>query len=115
MAFGLSGEDGRPKMLGADVVIAYWDANIEQPKVVDYAITHLAQCDGNRGVCPDEKLGGNNDAVLSEYLYENYAHYVFLFNNFRVTLRMPTHILKKSDQIRVAPRIPYKCVHSVHV
>lgn len=25
MAFGISGAEGRPAMLGADVVVAYWD------------------------------------------------------------------------------------------
>lgn len=33
----------------------------------DYTITHLAQCDGSRGVCPDERLGGNNDVVVGLY------------------------------------------------
>lgn len=26
MAFGISGAEGRPAMLGADVVVAYWDS-----------------------------------------------------------------------------------------
>lgn len=25
MAFGISGAEGRPAMLGADVIVAYWD------------------------------------------------------------------------------------------
>ncbi|CAG5020852.1 unnamed protein product [Parnassius apollo] len=64
MAFGISGAEGRPAMLGADVVVAYWDTKANQPRVADYTITHLAQCDGERGVCPDQRLGGSNDAVL---------------------------------------------------
>ncbi|XP_028028107.1 protein Skeletor, isoforms B/C isoform X2 [Bombyx mandarina] len=64
MAFGISGAEGRPAMLGADVVVAYWDSRANQPRVADYTITHLAQCDGERGVCPDQRLGGSNDAVL---------------------------------------------------
>ncbi|XP_041985293.1 protein Skeletor, isoforms B/C isoform X3 [Aricia agestis] len=64
MAFGLSGAEGRPAMLGADVVVAYWDIRANQPRVVDYSISHLAQCDGERGVCPDLRLGGSNDAIL---------------------------------------------------
>ncbi|CAH2261772.1 jg14175 [Pararge aegeria aegeria] len=35
-----------------------------QPRVSDYTITHLAQCDGELGVCPDSRLGGSNDAVV---------------------------------------------------
>ncbi|XP_052745057.1 protein Skeletor, isoforms B/C [Bicyclus anynana] len=64
MAFGLSGAEGRPAMLGADVVVAYWDSRSNQPRVSDYTITHLAQCDGELGVCPDLRLGGSNDAVV---------------------------------------------------
>ncbi|KAJ2941635.1 hypothetical protein O0L34_g14691 [Tuta absoluta] len=64
MAFGISGAEGRPAMLGADVVVAYWDTRVDQPRVADYTITHLAQCDGERGVCPDQRLGGSNDVVL---------------------------------------------------
>lgn len=38
-----------------------------QPRVSDYTITHLAQCDGELGVCPDSRLGGSNDAVVGMY------------------------------------------------
>ncbi|XP_048486593.1 protein Skeletor, isoforms B/C isoform X3 [Plutella xylostella] len=64
MAFGVSGAVGRAAMLGADVVVAYWDNRTNQPRVSDYTITHLAQCDGERGVCPDARLGGSDDAKL---------------------------------------------------
>ncbi|PZC78224.1 hypothetical protein B5X24_HaOG202475 [Helicoverpa armigera] len=64
MAFGISGAEGRPAMLGADVVVAYWDTRVNQPRVSDYSISHLAQCDGERGVCPDQRIGGTNDAQL---------------------------------------------------
>lgn len=37
---------------------------VNQPRAVDYSITHLAQCDGDRGVCPDQRVGGSNDVVL---------------------------------------------------
>ncbi|XP_059045492.1 protein Skeletor, isoforms B/C isoform X3 [Achroia grisella] len=64
MSFGISGAEGKPAMLGADVVVAYWDSRFDQPKVADYSITHLAQCDGTRGVCPDSRLGGSDDVIL---------------------------------------------------
>ncbi|KAL4706946.1 hypothetical protein ACJJTC_005215 [Scirpophaga incertulas] len=64
MAFGISGAEGRPVMLGADVVVAYWDSKTNQPKVADYSISHLAQCDGKKGVCPDARIGGTNDVIL---------------------------------------------------
>ncbi|XP_053619492.1 protein Skeletor, isoforms B/C isoform X2 [Plodia interpunctella] len=64
MAFGISGAEGRAAMLNADVVVAYWDVRTNQPVVSDYTITHLAQCDNERGVCPDTKLGGTDDVAL---------------------------------------------------
>lgn len=39
---------------------------MNQPRVADYSITHLAQCDGERGVCPDLRVGGSNDVVLGK-------------------------------------------------
>ncbi|XP_032523289.2 protein Skeletor, isoforms B/C isoform X3 [Danaus plexippus] len=64
MAFGLSGAEGRPAMLGADVVVAFWDTKNNQPRAFDYTISHLAQCDGERGVCPDARLGGSEDVAV---------------------------------------------------
>ncbi|CAH2985104.1 unnamed protein product [Chilo suppressalis] len=64
MAFGISGAEGRPAMLGADVAVAFWDSKLNQPKVFDYFISHLAQCDGVKGVCPDARVGGSNDVVI---------------------------------------------------
>ncbi|XP_028157602.1 protein Skeletor, isoforms B/C isoform X2 [Ostrinia furnacalis] len=64
MAFGISGAEGKPAMLGADVVVAFWNSKTNKPEAVDYTISHLAQCDGSQGVCPDARVGGSNDAVL---------------------------------------------------
>lgn len=64
MAFGLSGVEGRPAMIGADVAVAFWDVKAAQPRVVDYSMSHLAQCDGVKGVCPDARVGGSNDVEL---------------------------------------------------
>ncbi|KAG6456816.1 hypothetical protein O3G_MSEX009952 [Manduca sexta] len=58
MSFGISGAEGRPAMLGADVVVAYWDSKGNQPKASDYTITHLAQCDGERGVLSGSQKNG---------------------------------------------------------
>ncbi|XP_073970372.1 protein Skeletor, isoforms B/C isoform X2 [Rhodnius prolixus] len=64
MAFGISGEDYRSSMVGADVVVAFWDTKDRQFKAIDYYMTATAQCDGKNGVCPDERLGGRNDVEL---------------------------------------------------
>lgn len=66
MAFGLSGEDGRVQMRGGDVVVAFYDTSSRTFKAEDYHLSHLSQCDGKKGACPDERLGGRNDVVLSE-------------------------------------------------
>lgn len=66
MAFGLSGFNGRPQMVNGDIVVAFYDKNQLRFRVEDYYISHLSQCDGKQGVCPDERIGGKNDAILSE-------------------------------------------------
>ncbi|KAG8286429.1 hypothetical protein J6590_060348 [Homalodisca vitripennis] len=64
LSFGISGEYGRPAMVGADVVVAFYDIDQKTFHAVDYYITASAQCDGKNGVCPDERLGGRNDVTL---------------------------------------------------
>lgn len=61
MAFGLSGAHGRPQMVGADVVVAYYDTVSRVFRAEDYYLSHLSQCDGKQGVCPDVRIGGRND------------------------------------------------------
>lgn len=69
MAFGLSGANGRSQMVNGDIVVAFYDKNQLRFRVEDYYISHLSQCDGKQGVCPDERIGGKNDAILSERFY----------------------------------------------
>lgn len=64
MAFGLSGVEGRPQMIGADVTVAFYDASDASFHATDYYMSHTSQCDGQTGVCPDERIGGRNDVVL---------------------------------------------------
>lgn len=68
MAFGLSGANGRPQMVNGDIVVAFYDKNQLRFRVEDYYISHLSQCDGKQGVCPDERIGGKNDAILSKWI-----------------------------------------------
>lgn len=91
MAFGLSGHPGRSQMVFfsfefssavqlkplliisfdwkvlSDVVVAYYDRVSKVFRADDYYISHLAQCDGTKGVCPDERLGGQNDVIVCKY------------------------------------------------
>ena len=63
VAFGISGQENKAKMIGGDVVVIAYDKRTQNFIAVDYYMSHLSQCDGERGVCPDERVGGKNDAV----------------------------------------------------
>ncbi|XP_018572684.1 protein Skeletor, isoforms B/C isoform X1 [Anoplophora glabripennis] len=64
MAFGISGSPNPPRMVGGDVVVAFYDPETFDFQAVDYYMSHTAQCDGKLGVCPDERIGGRNDVTL---------------------------------------------------
>ncbi|KAL6266623.1 hypothetical protein P5V15_003468 [Pogonomyrmex californicus] len=64
VAFGLSGQDGAAQMIGGDVVVIGYNKKTGKFIAEDYYMTALAQCDGRRGVCPDRRIGGRNDAVF---------------------------------------------------
>ena len=64
VAFGLSGEDGKARMQGADVVVIGYNRDRNTFIAEDYYISEYAKCDGRQGVCPDNRIGGRNDAVL---------------------------------------------------
>lgn len=61
MAFGLSGAQNRPQMVGGDVVVAFYDRMSRVFRAEDYYLSHLSQCDGKQGACPDIRIGGRND------------------------------------------------------
>ncbi|KAJ6637834.1 Protein Skeletor, isoforms B/C [Pseudolycoriella hygida] len=68
MAFGISGANGRPQMVGADIIVAYYDAEARVFRADDYYMSQISECDGKQGVCPDERVGGRNDVqVLTGY------------------------------------------------
>ncbi|XP_067619466.1 protein Skeletor, isoforms B/C [Eurosta solidaginis] len=64
MAFGLSGANGRAQMSQSDVVVAFYDTTARVFRAEDYYISDVAQCDGQHGTCPDERIGGRNDVVV---------------------------------------------------
>lgn len=64
MAFGLSGREGKAEMIGGDVVVIGYDKRTGKFIAEDYYMSAYAQCDGKKGVCPDKRIGGRNDAVL---------------------------------------------------
>ncbi|XP_076317148.1 protein Skeletor, isoforms B/C-like [Tachypleus tridentatus] len=64
LAFGRSGDDHKVEMTGADVILAFYDKEKSEVRVVDYFISSKSQCTGTSGVCPDVRLTGKEDAVL---------------------------------------------------
>lgn len=64
VAFGLSGKEGKAQMRGGDVVVIAYDKKTDKFIAEDYYMSDYSQCDGDRGVCPDKRIGGVNDAIL---------------------------------------------------
>lgn len=64
VAFGLSGVEGKAEMIGGDVAVIGYNTNTKKFIADDYYMSHKSQCDGMKGVCPDERLGGRNDVEL---------------------------------------------------
>lgn len=72
MAFGLSGDPDRPKMIDSDVTVVWYDQYDKRAKVVDYFITAKSQCapQSQSGACPDLRLsGGREDSQLLSWNY----------------------------------------------
>lgn len=44
-------------MVGADVAVAWIDKNTGKGYAEDYFLDAKSQCSGNRGSCPDTRLG----------------------------------------------------------
>ena len=89
VAFGLSGQENKPKMIGGDVVVIAYDKKAQKFIAVDYYMSHLSQCDGEKGVCPDERVGGKNDAIYLDGNRKNgvtSGTFHFLYNNFNKLL-----------------------------
>lgn len=52
------------QQINGDVVVAFYEKKKMRFRAEDYYISSLSQCDGKQGACPDERIGGKNDAVL---------------------------------------------------
>ncbi|CAG2101971.1 unnamed protein product [Medioppia subpectinata] len=73
ISFGLSGSTQRAQMVGADVVVVFYDSVSQKAKVVDYTLTAKAQCapQSNSGACPDQVVGGRQDSELILWHYND--------------------------------------------
>ena len=56
MAFGLSGDPRRSKMIGGDVTVAWMDHSTGKGYAEDYYLDAKSQCAGDRGSCPDNNI-----------------------------------------------------------
>merc|ERR1712117_266809 len=54
MAFGLSGESDRSRMVGGDVTVTWMDHKSGKGYADDYYLDAKSQCAGRRGACPDK-------------------------------------------------------------
>lgn len=84
MAFGLSGANGRPQMVGGDVVVAFYDTVARVFRAEDYYLSSLSQCDLKQGVCPDVQIGGRNDVDVCK-LFAKFIHF-FLTSQMRISI-----------------------------
>lgn len=65
MAFGLSQNDTKSQMIGADAVVAYFDQTTGRGHAVDYYLESKQQCVGSYGSCPDIKLSSNSSDSIT--------------------------------------------------
>ncbi|KAK2712009.1 hypothetical protein QYM36_010890 [Artemia franciscana] len=79
MAFGLSGSTTSNRMVGGDVVVAWYDRLSGKGHAEDYFLAAKSQCAGETGVCPDTELQGGinnvrllNTAVINDFVMITY-------------------------------------------
>ena len=56
VAFGLSGAQGRTRMVGGDVTVAWMEHATGKGYAEDYYLAAKSQCAGGNGACPDDKI-----------------------------------------------------------
>lgn len=86
MSFGLSRNDSRSEMIGADAVVAFFDAKTGRGHAVDYYLQSAQQCVGGtgsqsfEGACPDVKLsstGSDSITLLHAAVVNGYTMVTF--------------------------------------
>lgn len=71
LSFGISGQENRAVMEGADVAVVFYDKSKSAVDVVDYYLSSKAQCSLNDGACPDVRIQGLQNINLLNWKYEN--------------------------------------------
>uniref|UniRef100_T1J334 DOMON domain-containing protein n=1 Tax=Strigamia maritima TaxID=126957 RepID=T1J334_STRMM len=64
VAFGVSGAPMSNQMINGDVAVAFYERDTNRVNVIDYFLQSKQACTGNSGVCPDTRLGGQNNVQL---------------------------------------------------
>jgi len=79
MAFGLSGDRDRSRMVGGDVTVAWMDHGSGKGFAEDYYLDAKSQCAGKRGACPDRNLrpGSNNVRLLNSAVINDFTMLTF--------------------------------------
>lgn len=71
-------------MVGADVAVAWIDKNTGKGYAEDYYLDAKAQCSGQKGSCPDTRLGVSFPSIPKLYILEPTTSSILrgLFVNF---------------------------------
>ncbi|XP_022663529.1 protein Skeletor, isoforms B/C-like isoform X2 [Varroa jacobsoni] len=90
MAFGLSMDDTKTRMVGSDAVVT-WIDHQGRGHAVDYYLGSKEQCVGKRGACPDIKQRGARDSVTV-------LNTAFVNGYHMITYKRPQVAYEKYDQ-----------------
>lgn len=79
MAFGLSGDPDRSRMVGGDVTVAWMNHQSGKGYAEDYFLDAKSQCAGKRGACPDNNIrrGTNNVRLLNSAVINDFTMLTF--------------------------------------
>ncbi|XP_074605545.1 protein Skeletor, isoforms B/C-like [Brevipalpus obovatus] len=99
MAFGLSKDDSKSSMIGADAVVAWYDSN-GRGHAVDYYLGSKEQCTGTRGSCPDVKHPGASDSItlLHSAVVNGFTLITFKRPQLGVDEKLDQHVYSDGNQ-----------------
>ncbi|XP_055634516.1 protein Skeletor, isoforms B/C [Toxorhynchites rutilus septentrionalis] len=63
MSFGVSPDQARTVMVGADVAVVWVDKATGKGYAQDYYLDAKSQCSGGRGSCPDTRINENSNSI----------------------------------------------------
>lgn len=63
MSFGVSPDNARSVMIGADAAVVWVDKATGKGYAQDYYLDAKSQCSGSRGSCPDTRINENSNSI----------------------------------------------------